>query len=258
MSGDTDLDGGVLRNARLVHLKNNAVDLVLEPQDAPCILAMSNNLCFLNPARELVQITDGAALISPFPIGSIMLYAGTLAPDGWYLCDGSEISRKSDEALFAVIGIVYGPGDKATTFNLPNLSGRAPIGSGTGPGLTNRNLGDTPGEEKHQLNQDELPGHDHVGRTTSGLPKFYMTVGALYNGHTGADTHANHQTGWPGGGQPQVPRNDATYSNADHQHDFRTTGTVRSNGNQLGAGVLANPFEIIPPSLVMNFIIRAR
>lgn len=70
-------------------------------------------------------------------------------PAGWLLCDGRAVSRSTFVALFAAIGTAYGPGNGSTTFNLPDLRGRAPIGAGTGSGLTARALADTPGAETH-------------------------------------------------------------------------------------------------------------
>lgn len=64
------------------------------------------------------------------PAGAVMPFAGTVAPAGWLACDGSAISRATYVELFAAIGIVWGAGDGATTFNLPDLRGRFPRGAG--------------------------------------------------------------------------------------------------------------------------------
>ncbi len=58
------------------------------------------------------------------PAGSIQAYAGSSAPSGWLLCDGSQVSRTVFSALFAVVGESFGEGDNATTFHLPDLRGR--------------------------------------------------------------------------------------------------------------------------------------
>lgn len=65
------------------------------------------------------------------PPGSIWAYGGAVAPPGWLLCDGSAIDRSVFAALFAVLGTTYGPGDGATTFNVPDTRGRALAGEGT-------------------------------------------------------------------------------------------------------------------------------
>ena len=62
------------------------------------------------------------------PVGLISMYSGTTAPTGWLVCDGSAISRTTYATLFGVIGTTYGSGDGSTTFNLPNLKGKVPVG----------------------------------------------------------------------------------------------------------------------------------
>lgn len=96
------------------------------------------------------------------PAGSIMQYGGSSAPEGWLLCDGSAISRTTYSALFAAIGTTYGTGDGSTTFNLPDLENRVPIGVSDTHGL-----GTTGGEETHTLTTEEMPAHGHAARTTS-------------------------------------------------------------------------------------------
>ena len=54
-------------------------------------------------------------------VGMVSPYAGTTAPEGWLICDGSAISRTTYSDLFSVIGTIYGAGDGSTTFNLPNF-----------------------------------------------------------------------------------------------------------------------------------------
>ena len=68
--------------------------------------------------------------------GIIQMFAGATPPSGWLICDGSAVSRTTYATLFAAIGTTWGTGDGSTTFNLPDLRGRAPIGAGTGSGLT--------------------------------------------------------------------------------------------------------------------------
>ncbi len=100
--------------------------------------------------------------LEPF-IAEIMLFAGTFAPRGWAFCDGQLLSISQNTALFALIGTTYG-GDGRTTFGLPDLRGRVPLHPGTGPGLTNRSLGQRGGQERIILNVNQLPAHDHTVR----------------------------------------------------------------------------------------------
>jgi hypothetical protein len=81
------------------------------------------------------------------PTGSVISFAGSTAPSGWLLCDGSAVSRSTYSALFSVVGTTYGVGDGSTTFNVPDLMGRMPMGAGSGSGLTGRDLGTKGGYE---------------------------------------------------------------------------------------------------------------
>ena len=95
-------------------------------------------------------------------IGEIRLWAGAGVPlGGWLVCDGSAILRSDYPALFTVIGTTYGVGDGSTTFNIPDLRSRVPLGSGTGSGLSTYALGARGGEETHTLTTAEMPSHSH-------------------------------------------------------------------------------------------------
>ena len=89
--------------------------------------------------------------------GIVIPFAGSIAPQGWLLCDGSAVSRTTYAALFAVIGTTYGSGDGSTTFNIPNLSGRVVIGTSQ-----SHALGTTGGSETVTLTADQIPAHTHV------------------------------------------------------------------------------------------------
>jgi microcystin-dependent protein len=91
------------------------------------------------------------------PAGIVMPFAGSTAPQGYLLCDGSAVSRSDYADLFAVIGVTYGSGDGATTFNVPDLSGRVVLGVSQ-----SHALGTTGGEATHILTEQELPAHSHV------------------------------------------------------------------------------------------------
>lgn len=71
---------------------------------------------------------SASALFSAVPAGATMGFAGSTAPAGWLLCYGQAVSRTSYAALFAAISTTYGAGDSSTTFNLPDLRGRAVFG----------------------------------------------------------------------------------------------------------------------------------
>lgn len=75
-----------------------------------------------------VQAEVAGLSAGTFPPGVILAYGGAAAPAGWLLCDGSAVSRVTFAALFAILGTAYGAGDGSTTFLLPDLRGRAPLG----------------------------------------------------------------------------------------------------------------------------------
>lgn len=111
-----------------------------------------------------VDADDGGVLptsIGIVPAGGIISYGGSAAPNGYLLCDGSAVSRSTYSALFTVIGAAYGAGDGSTTFNIPDMRGRSPLGTGTGSGLTSRSIGQSGGEENHALSVAELASHQH-------------------------------------------------------------------------------------------------
>lgn len=91
------------------------------------------------------------------PAGIIMPFAGTVAPQGYLLCDGSAVDRTTYATLFGVIGTTFGAGDGSTTFNLPDLGGRVPLGASS-----THMLGSTGGSETVTLTESELPAHVHV------------------------------------------------------------------------------------------------
>lgn len=89
-------------------------------------------------------------------VGSIYMYAGSTAPSGFLICDGSAVSRTTYADLYSEIGNTYGPGDGSSTFNLPDLTGRVIVGVSL-----SHSLGDTGGEETHVLMTSEIPAHNH-------------------------------------------------------------------------------------------------
>ena len=88
--------------------------------------------------------------------GFIYPLASSIVPEGFLLCDGAEYSRTEYVELFAAIGTIYGTGDGSTTFNVPNLQTRVPVGAGN-----EFSLGTTGGEVTHTLTVDEMPAHTH-------------------------------------------------------------------------------------------------
>jgi microcystin-dependent protein len=118
-------------------------------------------------ARLLSKVnTDPTGLINPF--------AGSSAPVGWLLCDGSAISRTTYSELFAVISTTYGVGNGTTTFNLPNLSGKIPFGRDTTQTEFDT-LGETGGVKSITLSTSQIPVHSHANTLSNN--------GSLSQGH---------------------------------------------------------------------------
>jgi len=198
------------------------------------------------------------------PIGVIRLFAGSTAPNGWLICNGSTVSRSDYSNLFKVIGTIYGVGNSNTTFTLPDMRGRCPIGVGTGASLTARTLGSNVGAETATLSEANMASHTHA-----------TTVGTQSANHTHTGTSgtvsADHTHGWgrnvgssggyglrDGAGRSANGTPNTQGANQDHSH-ATTTGTESANhthtvtNSSTGSGT---PVGIMLPSIVVNFIIK--
>lgn len=89
-----------------------------------------NALVEMNVTAE--DLTAALALAFAFPTGIVLPHAGSIVPSGWLSCDGSLVSRTTYAELFTAIGINFGAGDGSTTFKLPDMRGRVPLGAGQG------------------------------------------------------------------------------------------------------------------------------
>src|SRR6187399_1257120 len=96
----------------------------------------------------------------PF-LAEIVMFAGNFAPRGWAFCQGQILAISQNTALFSLLGTTYG-GNGQTTFALPDLRGRVPVGTGQGPGLPTMDLGQVGGEPTHTLITTEMPAHQHA------------------------------------------------------------------------------------------------
>lgn len=105
-------------------------------------------------------------MADPF-YGEIRPFAFNFAPVNWAVCAGQLLPITQNSALFSIIGNRFG-GDGKTTFSLPNLQGRTAMGSGTGPGLTPRALGNTVGAMSETLSADSMPSHGHAVTVQNG------------------------------------------------------------------------------------------
>jgi len=96
------------------------------------------------------------------PPGTVDMFAGTTAPDGWLLCQGQAVSRTTYADLFAAIGTTWGSGNGSTTFNIPDSRGRFPVGVGTGFALASSG-----GASTVALTTSHMPSHSHGSGTLS-------------------------------------------------------------------------------------------
>jgi microcystin-dependent protein len=92
-------------------------------------------------------------MADPF-LGEVRMFGGTFAPRGWADCNGQLLAISQNSALFALIGTTYG-GDGVTTFGLPDLRSRLPIG------MQGANIGESAGVESVTLTASTLPSHSH-------------------------------------------------------------------------------------------------
>lgn len=115
-------------------------------------------------------------------IGEIRMFAGNFAPRGWAFCDGQLLAISANDALFSLLGTIYG-GDGRTTFGLPDMRGRIPLHQGTGPGLSSRTLGSRGGEENVTLTTNQIPSHTHDARASSAAGTTADPTGQLQAGN---------------------------------------------------------------------------
>lgn len=163
-------------------------------------------------------------------LGEVRIFAGNFAPRSWAFCEGQLLPISQNTALFSILGTTYG-GDGRTTFGLPDLRGRTPVGEGNGPGLSDRRLGAKGGTETNTLNATQIPSHNHshsfaasttgttaspenafpggIGGRTLGTPpanvqanaygtgsQVNMNAGALVAGNTGGNQSMNNMQPW--------------------------------------------------------------
>lgn len=182
----------------------------------------------------------------PF-IGEVVLFGGNFAPRNWALCDGQLLQINQNQALFSILGTTYG-GDGETTFALPDLRGRVPIGTGSGPGLTPRSLGQSDGTETVTLNSTQMPSHMHTG-PASGLS-------ATLRGHTGSEAEATAPSPTRALSKFTTPIGVNAYSNSE-------ANQTPIGGPQLVVQSVANTggsqvHENRQPLLGVNYIIAIR
>jgi microcystin-dependent protein len=232
---DAAYDAGALSLPRLGYRRGDAGGGAPGPDGAWKASALLAAVAVPAGATSIAagDVTDARAFAhapAAFPTGMLMPFAGSAAPDGWLLCQGQAVSRTTYRRLFRAIGTAYGAGDGSTTFLLPDLRDRFPVGAGGAYGLNAKG-----GADSVTLTTAQIPAHNHAASTNT----------------TGAHTHGyeNHVAGTrnPDGVSSTTvgPGPGTTTSSGDHSH------TV-SVGNTGGGGGHENR----PPFIGVNFAIK--
>jgi microcystin-dependent protein len=217
------------------------------------------------------------------PTGSVQVYAGAAAPAGWVLCNGAAVSRTTYARLYAVIGTTYGAGNGTTTFNLPNMVDRVPVGSGTAYARAA-----TGGAATVTLSTTTMPSHDHGSSGGHGHSFSGSASSAGYHGHSvsggtysaGSHSHylntydrtiflASGGTGALNYSRGGLDYNQYTTSAGDHSHSISgsadsggdhahsVSGSVGCGGDHShGSTGGAEAHENMPPYLAMPYIIK--
>lgn len=163
------------------------------------------------------------------PAGAVIPWAGSAAPANWLICNGAAVSRTTYAALFAVIGTTYGPGNGSSTFNLPNLVGRVPVGLDTSQSEFNY-LGEFGGNKTETLSIDQMPSHSH------------------------SDTgHSHRQVITANAGGPGI-RWDYRQDGSSYSYD-QGINTWNSSANLTNTGG-NQPHNNLQPYTVLNYIIK--
>jgi microcystin-dependent protein len=161
-------------------------------------------------------------------LATIAMFAGNFAPRGWAFCSGQLLSIAQNTALFSLLGTTFG-GNGQTTFGLPDLRSRGPVGTGQGPGLSNIALGEAAGSETVTLTTANMPTHNHTVGCDNGGSSLLTPAGNI----PGVSDDRNASVTIYSANAPNATMNVATIGNA--------------GGNQ--------PFNNRNPYLGINFII---
>jgi microcystin-dependent protein len=190
----------------------------------------------------------------PF-MGTVMIWAPNFAPRGWAFCQGQLLSISTNSALFSLLGVVYG-GNGQTTFGLPNLAGRVPIGQGQSPGTSNYTLGQTSGTENVTLTTAQMPMHNH-GAVLSGV-----TGSVTFQATTNPGT-----TPTPSAGNMLATADDPNASATNNIYAPATTDPAKlvDLGGASVSGISgtvaispngsSQPFSVLQPYQVLNYVI---
>ena len=235
-----------------------------------------SDVTIVSPSSGETLAYNGSGWVnSPgMPSGSVTQFAGSTAPSGWLSCDGTTVSRTTYAALFAVIGTTYGAGDGSTTFSLPNMKGRIPVGLDTAQTEFDA-LGEAGGAKTHILTAAEIPSvaaanHTHGAGTFAaanhghGPGTFAAAIGAT-NGDANRIGYVAGSVNGPGIATYSVYSGSLLANSAPFNHytpvygssagaSPAVTGTSGTTSANTGGGGAHNNLQ---PYIVLNYIIKA-
>lgn len=184
--------------------------------------------------------------------GMIEMYGGLSAPSGWLLCDGSAVSRTSYARLFSVIGTTFGDGDGSTTFNLPDLRDRFPVGIGTDYNLNSKGGSKYIQAHTHNYTEPKASGGSHAHGAGDKLAFMRYNQEAVSSGLN----ERSVASGASGNYKAPVVNN----ASVDYSYATRTqyeTPSITISGGGIGAvkDISTGNAGNLPPFIGINFII---
>ena len=197
-------------------------------------------------------------------LGDIALCAFDFAPRNFVFCDGELLTVSDNSYLYALLGTFYG-GDGRSTFGVPDLRGRTPIGFGAGPGLSLRNLGDQVGTEDVTLDSKRLPAHTHAGDTVTvslnGVSVDLTDVrGTQYTSNLPGDTDSASDAYFAATLDVKIFAKNASAKNAMRPGTIQLAGASNLSGTPAVSGEVSSAGQGLPhnnmqPSLAINYCI---
>lgn len=190
-------------------------------------------------------------------LGEVRMFGGTFAPRGWAFCNGQLLAISSHDALFSILGTIYG-GDGRSSFALPDLRSRVPVHSGdgnAGPGLSAYRLGQRGGREDVTLTTNQMPRHAHQiqpgGGSAGGTADLKVFEG---NGDTSTSSSATSMASQGSAGPLSLSllSQQATNSVVKNAVVNIKGGGVPSTTEAAGG---VQPVDNVQPYLGINFII---
>jgi microcystin-dependent protein len=221
-------------------IKALKIELTQPTGTAPLTVSSTTKVSNLN--SDLLDSQEGSWYSPP---GMISMFAGLSIPDGWVLCDGQAISRTTYASLFTAIGTLYGSGDGSTTFNVPNLKGKVPVGLDSGDTSFDA-LGETGGHKELQAHTHPGAAHTHTGTTNTEGAHVHNYVDYTPDGGAAVNFGSQYTVG----GLTNYTR--TSQAGTAHSHTFTTGISSTEYTGSSGGGNAGN----LQPYIVLNYIIK--